>query len=106
MRDLDYRRYVNGPLRDIPRFVFEDALWRCSKRDRELILGWWDAEAEEKERERRWERDSESRAIRDHQRYRDLEVIVRDQRNHIANLEAQLLPHLVAEPVGIQEALA
>lgn len=30
------------------------------------------------------------------QRLRDLEIVVADQRRHIANLEEELLPHLVA----------
>lgn len=77
----------------------EWALRRCSQADRELVLGWYDQEA-------RWRRSLESDAIRKHQRYRDFEIIVRDQRNHIANLEAQLMPYLRAEPEGVQEALA
>jgi hypothetical protein len=93
----DYARRRDYRISWIPRYDLEAALWRCSKRDRELILGWWDAE-------QRWIRNTEAGMRRDHQRYRDLEFIVRDQRRHIANLEAQLLPYLQAEPVD-QEVL-
>jgi hypothetical protein len=36
----------------------------------------------------------------------DLRIHLRDRDAHIRNLEAQLRPHLLAEPEGTQEALA
>jgi len=83
----------------VSRTYLKAALSRCSKRDRDLVLGWYDAE-------HRWQRDIEASARRDHQTYRDLMIVVADQRRHIADLEAQLLPHLVATPNHVQEQLA
>jgi hypothetical protein len=40
---------------------------------------------------------------RDNQTEDDLRMVVRDQRSHIANLEAELLPHLLQQPQGEQE---
>lgn len=39
------------------------------------------------------------------QRLRDLEIVVADQRRHIANLEEELLPHIRADAGGTQEAI-
>jgi hypothetical protein len=38
-------------------------------------------------------------------RGKDLQVVVKDQQRHIASLEDQLRPHLVAHPVGKQETM-
>ncbi len=75
------------PMEWVYREDLEAALARCSKADRDLVLGWFD---NMKQRQR----SNESAAINRHQRRRDLDVVVRDQAAHIANLEAQLLPYL------------
>ena len=76
-----------------------ERLRRCSKADREDMLAFIDtldrAQTEAAASARRWAREAN-----------DLRVIVKDQRNHIANLEAELLPHLKAQPEFEQEALA
>lgn len=90
---------TDWPLDWVYREDLEAALRRCSKRDRELILGWHDRMTARR-------RQGESDAIRNHQTYRDLAVIVKDQAAHIANLEAQLMPFLRDGETGDQEAMA
>lgn len=87
------------PLRHVPRWLLADVLARLSKRDRDLVLHWYDRDSE-------WQRARESDAVRYHQTYTDLHVVVRDQAAHIASLEAQLLPHLRDTTQGVQESLA
>ena len=45
------------------------------------------------------------RARRYHQRMRDLELVVKDQRAHIANMEEQLLGEMAPRSIGEQEAM-
>lgn len=40
---------------------------------------------------------------RERLRNRDLLIVVKDQKNHIANLEAQLLPHLKAGEAQVEQ---
>jgi hypothetical protein len=75
----------------------EQALSRCSKRDRDLVLGWYN-------NMKRRQRQRESDAINRHQIDRDLYRVVKDQAAHIALLEEQLLPHLRETP-HVQDAL-
>lgn len=89
---------ASWPMEWVYREDLETALSRCAKRDRDLILGWYD-------NMKRGQRRRESDAIVHHQTQRDLFVVVRDQANHIANLEAQLMPHLRAAPDAEQDAM-
>jgi hypothetical protein len=86
LADSRFRRadwYIDEVYRD----DLEEALARCSKRDRDLVLGWFD-------NMKKRQRYRESEAITRHQLRRDLSIIVKDQAAHIANLEAQLMPYL------------
>lgn len=83
----DPHHWRDTPMRHVPAEILEAVLTRLSKRDRELILHWH-------EEDKWWERHVEWSYIREHTENRDLYRIVKDQAAHIANLEAQLMPHL------------
>ena len=82
-----------------PRREIEELLRRCSKHDRSEVMDYLDSMD-------RHAANAAANAERISQENRDLHVIVKDQRNHIANLEAELLPHLKAQPEFEQGALA
>lgn len=74
------------------RSELERRLRRCSKADRDAVLEEFDGLRSIVGPRRLRERD-------------DLRIVVRDQANHIRNLEAQLLPYLRDRPEAEQEAL-